>query len=1044
MSFNPGDTVRLRNDPGRIGTLTGRTRTQFGIVYWQVHFSDGFTFVPEDQLEAGDIPLDPVDLLREGRLSHSRALRRVLTHARLSGRLADVLYSLDATKTDFYAYQFKPILKLLNSVSQGILIADEVGLGKTIEAGLIWTELRRRFEFRRLFVLCPAVLREKWRQELARRFGVRAEVCDAERILEQLQEAASEDLTSRFALIGSMQGMRPWKGWDEESPTGGSPAANRLAAFLDQRQQERPVIDLLIIDEAHHLRNFETATSQLGRLLRGVSDYAVLLSATPVHLRSNDLFQLMRLIDEDTFVNAAEFDEILRANGPLVAARDRVLAGSLTQAEFIELVETARSDPVLRDSRQLATLVSAPPSDGELRDPRNRAELAYGLDQVNLLGQVINRTRKRDVDERRVVRVAVPEAVVLTTVERDFYEQVTEVVRHYCRQRNAHEGFLLTTPQRQMASSIPAAFRYWQEKLRKTDERRESDVEDEDETLASRDNSDGQRDEEGALVRTLVNTVSSLGTFEELRAQDTKYARLREQLKAHLADSPDAKAVLFSSFRATLSYLEERLREDGIPTLTMHGDTEDKDDVIAAFHARSGAVVLLSSEVGSEGVDLQCARVLINYDLPWNPMRVEQRIGRLDRIGQVAQAISIWNLFCADTIDARIHARLYERLKLFERALGGLEAVLGDEIQRLTRDLMSDRLSPEQELRRIDQTAVALETTRRIEEQLEDQASSLIALGDYLLRQVQSARELGRRITDRDLRNYALDFLGQFFPDSELRQSEEDELLFNIRLSVGAKHRLEQYIQRNRLEGFTRLVLSGGGATACRFQNLIVGSEKRGPEVISQFHPLIRFASAELRQQEDDLRLAVAARVSGTALAGKVQPGVYGFAVERWSVAGVQDIERLVFEAQSVDSIAPLHEEDAERLVGTTAIEGGDWLDAPGVVDFPTVAGGAVEQCLGRMRARYLAYVESLEAQNHDRASALLRTLERQVQGQRQRLEEVLDRHETHGRSSLAAATQAKITKLEERAARRKFEIEDASKLKMESRLFLVGVIEVS
>ena len=109
---------------------------------------------------------------RPDRWGHASDLRRNLTHVRLSGRLANVIYSMDVTGTDFYAYQFKPVLKLLNSATSGILVADEVGLGKTIEAGLIWTELRSRFDFRRLMVLCPAVLREKvaawsWPSDLA-------------------------------------------------------------------------------------------------------------------------------------------------------------------------------------------------------------------------------------------------------------------------------------------------------------------------------------------------------------------------------------------------------------------------------------------------------------------------------------------------------------------------------------------------------------------------------------------------------------------------------------------------------------------------------------------------------------------------------------------------------------------------------------------------------------------------------------------------------------------------------------------------------------
>jgi superfamily II DNA/RNA helicase len=125
----------------------------------------------------------------------------------------------------------------------------------------------------------------------------------------------------------------------------------------------------------------------------------------------------------------------------------------------------------------------------------------------------------------------------------------------------------------------------------------------------------------------------------------------------------------------------------------MGGNDIDKSAVIEQFRIDPTIRVLLSSEVASEGVDLQFSRFLINYDLPWNPMKVEQRIGRIDRLGQQAEKIFIWNLVYDDTIDSRILTRLYQRLDLFERALGRMEAILGEEIQHLTRDLLTGTLT---------------------------------------------------------------------------------------------------------------------------------------------------------------------------------------------------------------------------------------------------------------------------------------------------------------------------------------------------------------
>ena len=170
----------------------------------------------------------------------------------------------------------------------------------------------------------------------------------------------------------------------------------------------------------------------------------------------------------------------------------------------------------------------------------------------------------------------------------------------------------------------------------------------------------------------MTSRASELGDLDALRRSDSKYGVLHEQLRALFRREPSTKVVVFSYFRATLRYLHQRLGDDGMRALTLHGGHGDKDEIIAEFRESPDLDVLLSSEVGSEGIDLQFARIVINYDLPWNPMRVEQRIGRIDRLGQTAEKIHIWNLLHEDTIDDRIYTRLFDRLQIFKRALGGL------------------------------------------------------------------------------------------------------------------------------------------------------------------------------------------------------------------------------------------------------------------------------------------------------------------------------------------------------------------------------------
>ena len=181
MTFSPGTIVRMRNNSSCAGQITGETRVQAGRTYWGVRLADGsgVRMFPAAQLIAESEAPDPLEDLQAGRFGDPAALRRLLLHHRLTGRLRDVIYSMDVTDTEFHAYQFKPVIKLLGSPSQGLLIADEVGLGKTIEAGLIWTELMARFDSHRLVVVCPKSLTEKWRQELWQKFSVDAKIVSA-------------------------------------------------------------------------------------------------------------------------------------------------------------------------------------------------------------------------------------------------------------------------------------------------------------------------------------------------------------------------------------------------------------------------------------------------------------------------------------------------------------------------------------------------------------------------------------------------------------------------------------------------------------------------------------------------------------------------------------------------------------------------------------------------------------------------------------------------------------------------------------------------
>jgi superfamily II DNA or RNA helicase len=970
-------------------------------------------------------------MLEAKKLGRPADLRRTLTHVKLSGRLADVIYSMEATNTEFYAYQFKPVLKILEAPTNAILIADEVGLGKTIEAGLIWTELRSRFDMRRLLVLCPAALREKWRRELSSKFAVDARICDAGEALSALRD---EDLRSRgVAIIASTQGLRPPRDWEEQS---NKRSSAELARFLRDMENEDRLVDLLVIDEAHHMRNPETRTNALGQLCRNVAEYTVFLTATPIHNHNEDLFSLLRQLDPDTFARADTFAQILEANEPLVKARDLVLGRDLDVDELRALLEKARRHPLLQTNRQLAMILEDDLVPDLIKRREIRSRLAYRLEKVNLLAHVVARTRKRDVKDWQVMRQPKSEFVDLEPVERKFYDLVTDVVIEYAQARDASQRFLLAQPQRQMTSSMAASLRSWQKRLLELEETEETGESEEDEN---------KRQALGPLVATIASRSRNSVDLESLIRVDTKYARLKNMLSSYLREHPGEKVLVFSTFRATLQYLADRLQDDGISCIQLvGGQRESKDETIARFRDTSGPSVLLSSEVGGEGVDLQFSRVVINYDLPWNPMRLEQRIGRIDRIGQVSQKILIWNILYADTIDARIYERLYEKLDLCRKALGDFEAILGDAINKLTIDLLSDHLTPEQQEQLIDQTAQALENRRLEEQHLEQDAANLVAYGDYILNQVTAARELNRWISGDDIYRYVSDHLQLHYTGCVLRQTSTEPSIFEVSLSEQAKFDLSEFIKEYRLPFATRLTSPASNPIRCHFENRIASSAGRPEEVISQFHPLVRMVSHKINEGGEQLTPAVALTLSLDELDIPLTPGVYLLAAAQWSFKALRTTEKLAYAATSADEPNELLEpESAERLAISAMARGRDWPEARNVVDLERAYEVANNVLLAHLDDMYEVFKQELGARNEDRAEIQLRTLEAHLQQQEVKLAGIRDSLSARGYSSLANATDGRIRALQNRMKQERMKVEYGREVRSQSREIALAVIDI-
>ena len=997
----PGTLVRIKSDPSRQGVITGKVKEQGGVRKYQVGFPEGKSYQPEYELEViTDDNSDWIELLDSERFGRVSDLRRNLTHIHLSGRLANLVYSMDATNTDFYAYQYKPVLSFLDSPSNGLLIADEVGLGKTIEAGLIWTELRARFDARRLLVVCPAMLREKWCAELRLRFGVDASIMNAGELLSHLKTGKFE-VPDGKGIVCSMQGLRPPKNWNNDDT--GSGNRKSLAQFLDLQSDNEPLIDLVIFDEAHYLRNPESQTAKLGQILRGVSDNVVLLSATPINLHSEDLFHLLNLVDPDSFGVKEVFPQVLNANEPLQKARELALDIRSTGAEVYEKLSQAYKHPLLHKSYQLKDLLSEGIENDSLDDRAERIKLANRIERINLLRNVVTRTRKIEVTEWKVIREPVKVFVPLDPdgPEWAFYQAVTDTVRRYAIDADISDGFLLAGPQRQVSSCMYAAAQSWLDKIENYEEQLYEDF----------GFSNDKKIELSPLIDRLKSEVIPSVNLSLLRKHDSKYNIFKETIVSFLNKNPGEKIVVFSFFRKTLSYLAERLQQEGLQSQVLVGGMkETKQDIIDKFREDRKIRILLSSEVASEGVDLQFCRVLVNYDLPWNPMKIEQRIGRIDRLGQKADKINIINFLYSNTIDHKIHDRLYLRLNIFEKALGGMEAILGEEISSLTSDLLSKPLTEEQQNKRIEQTAIAVERIKIEQDELEAQASHLIAHGGYILDEVHAAHQFKKRITEQDLIAYVSDYLKKYTQGYDFTQIADDDFQFDIRLSSRTAAVLYEFIKKKRLFGQTQLAT--GSTIHCVFSNRVKGQFEK-TEPISQFHPLIRFISNELQVKSEAFFPLVAVEIFSLE-SDDLLLGDYAFFVSRWMFSGIKVEEELPVRAIHLQSEQMLGADESWVLLNRARVQGNDWLSAANLIDLEILK-SAIEMCSVEIDKDFLQARRQRENENNDRVNLQIDAAKKHRDRQLLTRQEVLNNYRLSGNTKMIPATEGRIRKVKEK-----------------------------
>jgi len=886
MPFIAGAAVLDENNPGRVGTLTGRQQARAGIVYWEVAFNaNEKRFIAENFLEYFDGQDAPIeDLIRLGRYGKAEDLRRLLTFEKLKGALHDFIYSMDTARIDFLAYQFKPVLKFVNSPTERLLIADEVGLGKTIESALIWLEIQARRNARRLLVVCPKMLAPKWRLELQHKFGIKVEIGNAANLQQVLADVLREGESASFAWICTYPGLRPRRrdlSLLDDPEDDALSERGRLCSKFQNWEANFPLFDLVIFDETHHMRNPASATYRLGAALSNATNALLLVSATPVNNTSTDLFTLLRLLDQDFFSNETLFNHLLEENKPALQALCALDANPPNLVQAAEALSRLRHSPFVGKSELLRQTIERVQT-LQIGDRTGQLSIMDAVEKLNIISRYVSRTRRAQVKERRAVRKPLILEVTFNQEEMRFYQTLTRMVRRkVAAAGGGFPAFHLILPQQRTASCIPAMVRAVLD----------GDMGEPAELLGDAFGIETETDEEqveDALPEDLLHWLK----MHDFEANDTKFRELRKLL---LELVPDEKVIIFAYFKDTLRYLQRRLQREGLGCALIHGELNDEQRAseLEAFEATQDIRVLLSSEVGSEGIDLQFCRVVVNYDLPWNPMRVEQRIGRIDRIGQKAEKLTIVHFKVKDTVEERLYDKLHKKLKVFEESIGDIEPILGEAVQRLTLELLCKELTPEQEAKLIERTCRAIENNRRLTATLEAESESLLAHADFIASQVNQHRSLGRYITANELQTYITDFFNRNYQGCVLEWNCPRSDYFSLELTVEAHDRLREFMRKHRLQvplelQVRRLV---GTLIPAAMQTTRPPQLRQSLLLVTHQSPLVKWITEENLRTEGAFYELAALRCECT----DYPEGLFFYQVERWKFTGLREREYLAY-----------------------------------------------------------------------------------------------------------------------------------------------------
>ena len=690
---------------------------------------------------------DPLERLRNECIGNPKNFDLKLVAADLwTQHLHNDLISLAHARVDFKPYQVGVVHRVITEYPHRFLLCDEVGLGKTIEAAMIVKELSTRKQVGRILILVPSGLQIQWQFELKTKFNESFAIYN-------------RDTISHLKNTGV---IHPWTHEDKII------TSHTWASRADIREQISDVNwDMIIVDEAHHVRRQRYGNRiQLTNLYRLVEaliarpEYArrsvLFLTATPMQLQRYELYSLIELLDPILFSSEEDFTSHIDSLAGLNITIDNLRRYGIptTTGEMDTLARTLTNYLELSTTKEATKLVSS--NDLEM--------IIRRLNETHRLSEILIRNRRNSVGDFQP-RSAFRWLVKPTELEREIHQSLNEIVAEgfaLAELTNSRAlGFVMTTFKKLAASSSRALLKSLtgrRDRILAGESGVKYDIEDAKESLESDFpqhkviNSLNTPDEQGI---TDLNRL--IGLLSKVRI-DSKTEVLRNELHKLFQDKPNTKVIIFTQFRETQEMLKEILEESDWGVHTFHGQLKplQKDQSIESFRLATGPQILISTEAGGEGRNLQFCHFLVNYDLPWNPMKVEQRIGRIDRIGQTKPVV-VFNLYVEETIEERVLDVLEHRIHLFTEAIGGLEPILGEIESDIRKSI---RLAGEKRERHFAYLASSTERkVREVREAEKQMADLVLDKRSFGTKIFKAARGIDELVTSRNYEKFLIQLL---------------------------------------------------------------------------------------------------------------------------------------------------------------------------------------------------------------------------------------------------------------------------------------------